>query len=606
MINKIKQFIKKRKIMSVLIVLLMIFGIYLGIKTLKGNTAVVNYVLAAAEKGTIITSISGSGQVSAMNQVDIKSKASGDVVYIGVKAGQKVKPGTLLVQIDTRNAQKSVQDAEIGLETAQIQLEELLAPPDELTLLQAENSLVKAKESKQKAEDNIISGYEDAFNSIANAFFDLPTIITDLGNVLYSYEIANSQKTLSGYWNISALLNSIDGGNGDYRYELERFIKSAENDYKIARTKYDENLKNYKSTSRYSEYDIIEALLEETLDTARAMAETVRSEINMLDFWADYRSRRSLPVFSNVTGYQADLKSYTSKTNSLISSLLNIQGSFKDDRQTVLDAEYSIKEKEISLKKIMAGSDDLDIRSKKITIQQKEDALITARENLAGCYVRAPFDGIVAEISVKKGDSVSSGTKLLTFVSEQKIAEITLNEIDAVKVKTDQKTTITFDAIEDLTITGEVVEVDTMGTVSQGVVSYNVKILFDTQDERVKPGMSLSVAIITDVKQNVLLVPNSAIKSSGDISYVEMPNEKITLDTATTNSGVILATVPGQQQVEIGLVNDSYTEIISGLNEGDEIIIKTNNSSVTTTTTQPQNSFRIPGAGGGGGMFRGD
>lgn len=604
MLKKILKFTSQHKFITAVIIIIIALGGYFGYKALKGNGQETRYVLAAVEKGTLITSVSGSGQVSVIDQIDIKPKTSGDVVYMGVKAGQEVKAGTLLIQIDTRDAQKTVQDAEISLETARVQLEELLKPPDELVLLQAENSLAKAKESKQKAEDNIISGYEDAFNSIVNAFFDLPTIITDLSNILYSYEIADSQKTLSGYWNISALLNSIDIDNRD---GLERFIKSAENDYKEAGAKYDKNLENYKSTSRYSEHDIIEVLLEETLNTVRAMAETVKSEINMLDFWVDYRSRRNLPVFSSVTGYQADLKSYTSKTNSLISSLLNIQRSFIDNRQAVLDAEYSIREKEISLEKIIAGSDDLDIRSKKITIQQKEDALITARENLVGCYIRAPFDGIIAEINVKKGDSVSSGTKLLTFVSKQKIAEITLNEIDVVKIKIGQKTTITFDAIENLTITGEVVEVDTLGTVSQGVVSYNVKILFDTQDERVKPGMSLSMAIITDVKQNVLLVPNSAVKSQGDTYYVEILSGIDSASQATANvAGITSDFSPNQQQIEIGVANDSYTEVTSGLNEGDAIISQTITSGTSnTSSTQQNNSFRVPGVTGGGG-FRPD
>ena len=102
----------------------------------------------------------------------------------------------------------------------------------------------------------------------------------------------------------------------------------------------------------------------------------------------------------------------------------------------------------------------------------------------------------------------------MPLITKQKIAEISLNEVDAAKVKVGQKVTLTFDAIDGLSITGEVSEIDALGTVSQGVVTYGVKIAFDTQDERVKSGMSVSAAIITDVKQNVLLVPNAAVKSN--------------------------------------------------------------------------------------------
>ncbi len=413
----------------------------------------------------------------------------------------------------------------------------------------------------------------------------MPTIITDLNTVLYSYEIANSEKTLFGYWNISALENSVDAEN---RVELGQTIKSAEDDYKIARTKYDETFKDYKNTSRYSEQAVIEALLEKTIETSRAMAETIKSEINMLDFWVDYRSRRDLPVFSIISQYQSDLKSYTSKTNSYLSNLLSIQRSFQDNRQSVLDAEYSIKEKELLLEDLKEGATDLEIRTEKIIVQQKEDALLTAKQNLADCSIRAPFDGMVAKVNVKKGDSVSSSTTVATFITKQRIAEITLNEIDIAKVKAGQKANITFDAVESLNITGEVAEVDTLGTTTQGVITYGVKITFDTQDERVKPGMSVSVAIITDTRQDALLISNSAVQQQGDVSYVEI----------MTESGI-----PQPQVVTVGLSNDTTTEITSGLKEGDTVITQTITSG-TSTTQQSSNSFRMPGVTGGGGGFQ--
>lgn len=575
--KKLFKFVLSHKLISLIGLIVIIFAGYFGYKTVFKKEEAVHYATAAVEKGALIVSVSGSGQVSASDQIEIKPKASDEVVGVYVAAGQEVKSGTLLVRLDTSDAQRTVQDAEIGLETARVQLEELLEPADELTLLQAENALAKAKQSKEEAEDNIIEGYEDAFNAVTDVFFDLPGIMTDLNKILYSYEIADSEGGGSRYWNIAALENSVDTDNKE---ELETFIKIAEDNYKINRTKYDENLKNYKNTSRYSEYEIIEALLEETLDVLRAAAETTKSEINMIDFWVDYRSRRDLRVFSKVTEYQSSLKSYTSKINSHLSSLLKIQRAFEDDRQAVVDAEYSIKEKELSLEKLIEGPDDLDIRTKKLTIQQKEDTLNTAKENLVGCYVYAPFDGIVAEVSVKKGDSVSSGTKLLTFITKQKIAEITLNEIDIAKVKADQKATITFDAVEDLTLTGEVVEVDALGTTSQGVVTYDVKIAFDTQDERIKPGMSMSAAIIIEMKQNVLIIPNSAVKYQGNSQYVQVMAENNTL---------------GSQQVEIGISNDTHTEIVSGLNEGDKVVTQ------TTGTNQSSSASSAGGFAPGGG-----
>ena len=142
---------------------------------------------------------------------------------------------------------------------------------------------------------------------------------------------------------------------------------------------------------------------------------------------------------------------------------------------------------------------------------------------------------------------------------------------------------MTLDAVSDLGITGEVVEVDGLGTVSQGVVNYTVKIAFDTQDERVKSGMSITANIITNIKQDVILVPNSAVKSSNGEFVLILDNN-----------------VPRNQTVEIGLSNDTMTEIISGVNEGDEVVTQTITVGGSQKSSAQQNTgIRIPGVSGG-------
>jgi len=581
LIKLFKQIFQKKLIVGIGLVLI-ITASYFIYQGLTKDQTTVQYVTTAVERSTLITSVEGSGQVSVSDQVDIKPKVSNDVVYVAVIKGQEVKTGTLLLQMNADDAQKAVRDAQTSLETANLELDKLLEPVDKLDLLKAENNLAKAKESKQKAEDNIIEGYEDAFNTMTNAFLDLPTLITGIRDVLYSYKIAESETMISNYqWNTSVLINSVDYDN---RYKLEKFIDSSKSAYKIARAKYDDNFENYKNASRYSDKETIEILLEETLETVRAMAEVVKNETNMLDYWVDYRSGRDLSIYPKVTEYQSDIKSYTSKTNSHLTNLLNIQRSLQDDKESVLDAERSIEELELSFTDLKAGADELDIRAKKITVQQKEDALLNAQQDLANYYIRAPFDGIIAEINVKKGESISSANVVATLITKQQLAEITLNEVDIAQVEVGQKATITFDAVDDLTITGEVIEVDTLGQVNQGVVTYDAKIVFSTQDERVRPGMSISVAIITNFKQNILIVPNAAIKYQGDIQYVEILSDDNTII---------------YQQIEIGISNDTHTEIINGVEEGKKVI-----SSQTTDSSISNNSGGLGGSGKGMDMMK--
>src|SRR6185437_11334418 len=89
-------------------------------------------------------------------------------------------------------------------------------------------------------------------------------------------------------------------------------------------------------------------------------------------------------------------------------------------------------------------------------------------------------------------------------------------------VKAGQKAELTFDAIEGLTLSGTVAEVDSVGTVSQGVVTYDVKISFDKQDPRVRPGMTVDAAITADSKENALIVPSSAVETAAGRSFVEV------------------------------------------------------------------------------------
>ncbi len=589
----------RRKLVTGICLALIIIGGYLGYQGLTKNSDATRYATATVEKGALIVSLSGSGQVSASDQVDIKPKVSGDVVYVGAEKGQGVKAGALLVQIDSRDAQKAARDAETALETAQLELEKLLQPTDELDLLKAENNLVQAKESKQKTEDDIIKGYEDAFSKIADVFLDLPTVIIGLEDVLYSEEISESESFYQDFDNLSVLKNSIN--DLDKRNELEKFIKDAENDYGIAREKYDSNFEDYKNIKRYSGQELIEALLDKTIETVRAISETVKSENNLLDYWDDCRSQMDLSIYNQVAQYQSDLNSYTSTINNCLSGLLTIQRSLKDNQEAVVNAERSIKELEMSLEDLKKTADALDIRAKKIAIQQKQDALLTAQQNLADYYIRAPFDGIVASIDVKRGESVSSNA-VATLITKQKIAEIALNEIDIAQIKTGQKANITFDAVDGLNITGEVVEIDTLGTVTQGVVTYGVKIAFDTQDERVKPGMTLSTAIITKAKQDALLVPSSAIKQQGDISYVELVNGPgaESYATAANVSNAITASDLKTQSIQTGLSNDTMTEVIDGLKQGDLVVIQT----ITSNTIQNQTPSSSGFGGGGGQMIR--
>jgi HlyD family secretion protein len=267
------------------------------------------------------------------------------------------------------------------------------------------------------------------------------------------------------------------------------------------------------------------------------------------------------------------LNTYTATANSNVSGLLSYKNSIQTYKEAIIEVSF-----------------DLDDQEDKVDDAQK--ILDDAKDELAKYTIYAPFSGTIASVSVEKGDAVSTATTLGSIITQSKIAKISLNEVDAANVKVGQKVTLTFDAIEDLSITGRVIEVDSVGTVSQGVVSYGVEISLDTQDDNVKPGMTVSATIITEVKQDVILVSSSAIKTSNGKSYVEA------METATS-------TIPSQQIVETGISDDTSTEIVSGLKEGDIIVTKTSTGTSSKTTTTKSSSGNLFDTGGPSGEIPG-
>lgn len=644
MLSKIFGFISGHKFITLIVVLAVVAGGYYTYGKLTSTTGEVKYVLTAVEKGTITSSVSGSGQVSVSQQLDVKAKAAGDIVLIGVKKGQEVKSGAVLVQLDDNDAKKTVRDAGINLESAKLALKKLKKPADKLSILQAETALAQAKrdledlkkpadplellqaenalsqaiESKQKAEDTLTKSYDEGFNDITDAFLDLPTVMIGLEDMFFDMTISKDFKNID--WYVNQVAADTVATASSYKGDLSRALDKA-------RTSYDKNLTNYKSSSRTSGTSTIESLILETYDATKVMADAVKAANNYVDFVQSDIALRNGTLPTIISTHQGLIDTYTGNTNSHLVTLLAMKRTIQDGKEDIANAERSVtektealndlkngadendlktaeekvKEKEESLAEIKAPPDPLDIKTQELSVKQKENALADAKENLADYYVRAPFSGIVAKMDMKKGDSVSSGGVIATMITHQRIAEISLNEVDVAKIKAGQKVILTFDAVPDLSLSGEVTDVDSIGTVSQGVVSYTVKTTFDTQDERVKPSMSVSANIITDVKTDALIVPNSAVKLQGEENYVQIADGQNLQAQNGSLKGVALLTPPRRQIVEIGISNDESTEIISGLKEGDLVVTGIINSQAgTATSNSNQNSmFRIPGMGGG-------
>ncbi len=511
---------------SAVIMLILILGGYGIIHSLNGGNQEVRYVLATAGRGTIITSVSGTGQVSASNQVDVSSKTSGNLVYLNATVGQIVNAGTLIAQVDAT-------EAAFELESARLSYQELInADPDDI------------KDAKTDVENTHVDARTTLISTVSTFIDTLQTI----DDILSS----------SGYLGYER--------EGRSRIE-ESYIDTARDSYNNADDSFDGFHDQYKALGNSSVYTDIEALVVSAHDTS---LEVLQATKDAKDAVVYVRQRDDEENASAANEAYSSINEAAADVSSVISNLTSARNAINEANKTLQDLNN--------------GPDTLDLRSEELSLHQAE-------QTYADYFIRAPFTGIIASVSAHKSDAVSNGTTIATLITEQKIAEISLNEVDAAKVKTAQKATLTFDAIEDLTITGEVLEVDLVGTVSQGVVSYNVKIGFDTDDDRVKPGMTVSANIITDMRQDVLMVPTSAIKTQGDITYVEIVDQNDSQSSNDQTTGVLLTAPPEAVQVTVGLSNDESTEILSGLEEGQQYIAQTITQGTTQTSTQAPSLF---------------
>jgi HlyD family secretion protein len=538
--------------LSAFIVLSLVFIAGYSVYYLVGQgEETARYALATVERGTLIVSVSGSGQVSAADQINIVPKVSGELTALYITKDQAVKSGQLLAVLDSSEAERSVRDAQNTLNDA------------EYSLVQAQKDYL---DIEKEANRTLTDAYQDGYDAASTAFFKLSDYMADLKDTLGTEK--SPQEYITGY----ELVLGSDSA----------FTQKLIDDYEEANDVFNENFAFFRTVSRDDASSIISQLIADTLATSKTISRALDSARHMFDAVALYDYEKINIVTAQVNAMQPSIQSDVSAISSVISSLQAVKDTIDDTN------ENTPGKIEIAARAIQTAQN---------TVLKKEEALTDAQKELAKYSICAPFGGIITLLGdTQKGDTISANTILATLITRQKIAEITLNESDVANVKVGQNVTVSFDALENMTVAGKVIEVDSVGTESQGVVSYGVVISLDTNNELVKIGMSLTADIITQSKQDVLILQNSAVKSQdGKTYYVQVVDEQEPVEALASASGIVLNKLPIIQEIQIGIADDTNTEIISGLKEGDIVILKTvkSNSSVVKSSSSSNESNSI-------------
>ena len=597
MLKKLRQRILAHKIISAIIAVIVIGGGYYWYSSSQGTVTVTKYVVEDATQGTVVSSVTGSGQVQAVTSIDIKPQVTENVTNIYVKIGDHVAAGQLLVQLDPTNEQKALQQAELSLQSAQLSLAKLQEPPQQATLTQDENAVTQDQEQLINASTTLAKDYQSGFDSVSGAFVDFQTVMGQLQTFVLGTAVNKTQDNPDAY--VSVMPTYLQASTTPYTSG----VVSA---YQAANAAYQTNLADYGASSRYADPSSLDGLFSETYNTAKLIGESVKAVKSLLDFvTTNYPTNVGLaPLPSITTTYQANFGTYVGTTGSDVSNLSNTVNTIANDKTTLNNATLSLTQAQQSLAQLQAGTDPLDIQSQQLSIQGQQLSLQTAQQNLAYTSLRAPIAGIVSAVPSIVGAPVPSPA--VSMITQGELAEVTLNEVDAAKVNLGDKATLSFDALPNLSLAGQVTEIDAVGTVSQGVVNYNVQVAFQEASgtAQVRPGMSVTADIVTQVDQNVIAVPNAAVTTQGTASYVLEPASPVATSVIATSAaqGIMLSATK-RVPVVTGLSNDTLTEITSGINVGDQIITQTITTSAsaasTRSTTGGTSVFSILGGGGG-------
>jgi len=217
-------------------------------------------------------------------------------------------------------------------------------------------------------------------------------------------------------------------------------------------------------------------------------------------------------------------------------------------------------------------------------VEAAKAKVAAAESALTQSYIAAPFDGEITQVNALLGDQVSSGTQAFRLDDLSSLfVDLDVSEIDIAQLQVGQEATVTFDALQGRVYHGKVSQVAMISAGSSTTVNYRVTIEVTDPDERVLSGMTAEVEITVAQKENVILIPNQSVREENGkkVVYILRGGEGPGVPTAV--------------EVELGISNDTNSELASGnVKAGDLLVVN------PETAAQGEDQMRGFGLMGGG------
>jgi HlyD family secretion protein len=549
----LQKIFKNKLYLTLFILALLGIGYYAYANYFATTATKTTYNLTKVEKGNIITLISGSGQIVADSQVDAKSQSSGQITRVNVKAGDKIVKGQILAVLDQKSALISLQQAQNNVSSAKASYDKFMSG---LT----DNEKAGYQISVDQAGTNIENAKQNLIDKLKLIVIDLKNDVVATNDLFVNYN------------------SSLPSWSGDGILTSNEFTTT-----QLVQTRGDLNtqIQNLESQVNSLNTDNVESNLQNFTNALNKSYDYFNNLQNLM-------VNNTLPDNNN----SSKIESYKTLASNAKTKAKNNLASINTNLQNIANAKQNLEQSKLTFNTKTENPTNNDVEIQKASLNNSYISLQSARNNLENTIVRAPFSGTVASVNAKVGEMGASS--IATIIANEKLAKIQVSESDAVKIKVGQKANLTFDSIPDEKFTGKVDSIDVIGTISQGVVTYNVYISLDQKNDSIKPNMSVNSEIILAETNNVLKIDSNAIKTFENKSFVQKVNENI---TSKNLQNLELIKAPERVNVEIGASDDTFTEIKSGLNEDDLIVLKVNNGAKSSTQTSSLfNMFRPGGS----------
>lgn len=505
--------------------------------------------IVPVRQGSLSSNLSVVGELDAAQSQDLSfSQISGtaELQKLEVAAGNTVKQGQVLASIDAAPYQQAVDQAKSDLQAAEKKLSDLNAAPTQLQFAQADLAVSKAQQDVEQAKQDLADLQKPDLTSLQTAVQD-----------------AQNDLDLSGLDEQLAERDSLAKSQRDLEYTIDWYMRRI-------RELDEKPKKNLEETQELT--DRQKELTEAQVDLARVQAQRELAQTSL-----GAQKAADQLALAEAQKYLAEAKK-------------------GGDPLAVSKGQLGIKQAEVALAsaqddraQLDKGPDPTGLAAAQADVDKKRLALSDAERALAGAQLVAPFDGTVLKTDLSVADQVTANTVVLTLANLKQLQVVAaVDETTIRRVAQGQTAEISFDAFPGQTFKGTVQAVPLQGELQGDVMVYQVPLTLEGAEKLpLLIGMTANVAIQTEQAENTLLVPTMALQRVNGGYQVRL------VDTDNPQGQ------PVPVEVQVGLSDGMYTQITSGLQEGDQVVVVELQAS-TQSNNPFQRGFNVQFGGGGG------